>query len=231
MEASRISSLRTALVSVIGAKLLTKPGPLNLGVIGLGVIGIAHVEAFTKHCDLASISLYDQNPAVTKGVSERLRKEHLWNGDLRIAASHLHVLATADCVVTATTVSAPYIDFADLRPGQTVINVSLDDLKENAFHQANQVWVDDLQLVLRDRRRCLGRLLRDKGLQSKEQSVTKPRLAGTIDTLVSSGLRGRYSDTDIVIFNPFGMSILDVGLASSLMPHVDANMGLFVELD
>ena len=213
IEAARISALRTALVSFVAAKRLATLKPLRLGLIGCGPIGLAHLEIFLTKLAVESLVLYDSNPARVADAIEMVR-DLGFRGEIEGESSASTIFRNANCIVLATTVTSPYVRRDMLQPGQTLLNASLDDLAEDVFYEADQIWVDDLNLVLDDERRLLGKILRAE----KEGRTSRPlHLSGSIDQLIAGVRIGRMHKDEIIILNAFGMAILDLGIASIIL--------------
>jgi len=210
IEAARISALRTALVSLVGAQRLANLQPLRLGLIGCGPIGVAHLEIFLTNLSVEHLYLYDRDEKVVAQIAARVSNWG-YRGKIEVVQSVPALFSNANCIVMATTVTESYIGCDIIRAGQTLINVSLDDLDEDVFYAADQIWVDDLELVFDDKRRRLGKILRAEQAEHRNRAIN---LRGSIDELVASDRVARKHIDEIVIFNPFGMSILDVGIAS-----------------
>jgi N-[(2S)-2-amino-2-carboxyethyl]-L-glutamate dehydrogenase len=75
--------------------------------------------------------------------------------------------------------------------------------------------VDDWGLVSTDDRRILGRLHREGRIGAPGARQT-PRVHGELGAVVAGALRGRESEDETIVFNPFGMAIEDVALASEV---------------
>lgn len=67
MEASLISSMRTAAVSAIAARHLARPGFENLTIIGCGLIGDKQLQTMLEQFDhIQKVYLYDQFEAASQ---------------------------------------------------------------------------------------------------------------------------------------------------------------------
>jgi ornithine cyclodeaminase len=116
-------------------------------------------------------------------------------------------------LITLTTSRSPYIDPSWFRPGSFVAHVSLDDVTEEVFLQAEALFVDDVTLIRDNPRRILGRLMAEGKISTPGASAGAGRaITGTLGDVLT-GRRAAVRPADgVVVSNPFGMSILDVGL-------------------
>jgi ornithine cyclodeaminase len=126
-------------------------------------------------------------------------------------------------VITVTTSSAAYIPAAWIEPGSFVAHVSLDDLMEDVFCSAEALYVDDVDLVRDNPRRILGRLLQEGSVcwpaGNASPSPGSPKAAsitGTLGMVLEGVCPAVRPCTGYVVSNPFGMSVLDVGLIAAV---------------
>src|SRR5262249_34545057 len=115
-----------------------------------------------------------------------------------------------------------------LRPGTLLINVSLDDFQSDVFIKADRLYVDDWSLISADHNRLLGRLIRDgKVVNSGRRTADGGRpIDGTIGEVLSGLCRGRTSEREIILINPFGMAIEDIAVAQAIYHKaVEKNLG------
>jgi ornithine cyclodeaminase/alanine dehydrogenase-like protein (mu-crystallin family) len=147
-------------------------------------------------------------------------------------AHDLRPLSAAQLAITLTVSDTPYAMIDWFRPGTFVAHVSLDDLRPDVFAGAEAVYVDDVGLVRENPRRILGRLMRD-GLVAEPggsaASGGRP-LTGTLGDVLLGRVGARRPVDGVVVSNPFGMSILDVGLVDAVHAVAVAE-GLGVRLD
>lgn len=228
LEAAHISALRTAAVSAITARHLGRPGLATMAVIGCGAIARAHLQLLPSALPgLDRVSLYDTDSRRRRGLADDLRAQYA-DERLRIIESTdpRGCVQDADLIITTTTTTTGYIGYDWLRPGALIAHVSLDDVLPEVVHRADLVVVDDWDLVGADTRRLLGRLYHAGRLRSPEgryhPAGSPDPSARAVDTtlgrLLTGDHPGRRSSDDIVLSNPFGMSILDIAVAQAVLP-------------
>ena len=102
--------------------------------------------------------------------------------------------------------------------GTIVVNISLDDLLPEVILKADKVIVDDWHLVRNDNRRLIGKMYRERlinGLDTYEQSSGHGQRAidAELGEIIIGKKPGRLDEEEIIVVNPFGLSIEDIGLA------------------
>jgi ornithine cyclodeaminase len=217
MEAAHISALRTASVTALAVDLLCS-GPLTtVAVIGAGAQADAHLGLILSRLpDLERIALFDTNPDRAGALLRRHQEPARERGvSLETATSARSAILDTELVVTVTTVTSGYIPFEWLRPGATLVSVSLDDPLPDVVAKADIVVVDDWPLIRSDTRRLLGRLYREGLVCGPEEEPGEGcrRVDTTIGDLALGKGRGRRSADEIALVNPFGLAIEDLALA------------------
>jgi N-[(2S)-2-amino-2-carboxyethyl]-L-glutamate dehydrogenase len=226
MEAAYISALRTAAVTAVTAHHLAVPNAAVMALIGCGTLAKAHLALLPQGLSsIRQVRLFD----VRQSRAEELAKALADDADF----GHLDVVTTTqvrDCVrgahlvVPVTTVTEGYLPLQWLMPGAVVAHVSLDDVLPDVVTGASLVLVDDWGLVSHDEHRLLGRMYREGTLLAPDGSAfpgcapvpSARRVDGTLGEALIGSTEGRRKDSDIILSNPFGMSVLDVAVAEQV---------------
>jgi ornithine cyclodeaminase/alanine dehydrogenase-like protein (mu-crystallin family) len=233
MDAAYISALRTACVTAVCATRLGRHPLERAAVIGAGALAAAHLETLPRYLpDVAVVAVYDSEPARSRQLLERygdaLQREGV---SLRIAPSAREAIAGARLVVPVTTTRTAYIERDWLDQGALIVNVSLDDVTEEVVLSCDRLVVDDWKLVREDERRLLGRMYR-AGLVTgpDELRSTARRVDAELGEIVAGTRPGRLRDDELILVNPFGLSIEDIAVAAAVY-DVARRTGLGQQLD
>jgi ornithine cyclodeaminase/alanine dehydrogenase-like protein (mu-crystallin family) len=218
--AGPISAARTAAVTLLCVELMGRDPVESIGIIGCGQIGRRHAELLgARLAGLREMRLYDHNAARARETADRVGgKLGSPHARISVCAGPEQVMSGADVVVACTTTTRGYVPGEWLTPGMLFVNVSLDDLKEDALLRADRIVVDSWDLVSQDQRRLLGRLYRAgtiSGPYEPRQDVRRQVDAEVKDVLEDPG-RGRTSEGDVVVANPFGIGALDIAFAHEI---------------
>lgn len=223
MEGAYISSLRTASVSFLSAELLRGKDIECATFIGTGAQAQAHIALLLKrrahYPALRQIAVFDVDAARADAAYRALQLELAAQGlTCWLAPSAEQAIRRSQLVVTVTTTTVGYIEYAWLQPGTILVNISLDDPLPEVVLRADKVIVDDWMLVKHDPRRLLGRMYRAGQIVGPDEPEDPIRHARRIDAqlgeIVTGEKVGRTSDESIILVNPFGLAIEDIAVAS-----------------
>jgi N-[(2S)-2-amino-2-carboxyethyl]-L-glutamate dehydrogenase len=202
-DAGFLSALRTAAYTMLSLRYIGPHECDTVSIIGCGVLAREHLRLLARYYPAVSAAyMYDIDQARAAALAAWAKVNTPALAVARCASAR-EAVAASRVLFTLTTSRQPYIEPDWFQPGSFVAHVSLDDVTEAAFRSAEAVYADDLTLIKDNPRRILGRLM-------AEGKVTE--VAGTLGE-VMTGIRQATRPRDgVVISNPFGMSILDVGL-------------------
>lgn len=202
-DAGYLSALRTAAYSLLSLRHLGPRSCESVSLIGCGALAREHIRLFARYYpSITTAYVYDLDPGRMRALTEWAARS---TPGITVVSCHSapEAVAASAVVVTVTTSRKPYIERDWLRSGCFVAHVSLDDLTENVFLDAEAVFVDDADLVRDNPRRILGRLMAEDKIHET---------AGTLGAVLAGTRRAVRPQDGVVVSNPFGMSILDLAL-------------------
>ena len=215
MPAAELSATRTAAYTALSVRLLAVPDVDRIAVLGCGALARAHLELLAAARPDARFVLHDVVARRAEALADRPGRTAVTDA--------AEAVAGAQVVVCTTTTTTGYLGLDQLAPGALVAHVSLDDVLPDVVAGADLVVVDDWDLVAADDRRLLGRLWRDGALVGPAGERHDPRHTGgravdaTMADVVAGTHRGRTGPDQRVLSNPFGMGVLDVALAATVL--------------
>jgi ornithine cyclodeaminase len=213
-EVALISAVRTAAYTVLSVRHIGPQRWSRLGLLGTGTQARTHLDLLAAdNPGLTQVRVHDIDPSRAAAFAALAEARH---PAVRVGVCDTPRAVTADSevVVTVTTSEEPYLEPEDLRPGSLVAHVSLDDVGPRVFATAEAVYVDDVGLVRENSRRILGALMTDGRIvppSAAAEPFARP-LTGTLGEVLLDPTRARRPTSGVVVSNPFGMSVLDVGL-------------------
>lgn len=203
LQTSEISSIRTASVSlyIIKKFLEIKKGKkVNVGVVGMGPIGQAHLEGIFQLFNdrVSKYSFFDLNPNVSlerlsSGLIHTVEKKSSWQD----------VYLESDIFITCTVSDERYIDLAP-KDGSLHLNVSLRDYKVDTYPYFKEtIYVDSWEEVCRENT--------DIESYHNEFGLKKEQVKNLID--IKNGQFKIHSEKSPIMFNPMGMAVFDIAIA------------------
>jgi N-[(2S)-2-amino-2-carboxyethyl]-L-glutamate dehydrogenase len=237
MEGAYISSLRTASVTALAAELLQGEEIECLAIIGAGVLARAHITLLVERLPhLRQIRIFDMEKERIISLQLELAPVlETTRVEMQPVATAEEAIRPAQLIVPVTTTSTGYIQYSWLQAGSLLVNISLDDPLPEVVLQADTVIVDDWNLVRNDPRRLIGRMYREGKVIGPDEAVEAAgkgcrRIDAQLGEIVAGTKTGRRSLKDIILVNPFGLAIEDVGLAACVYQAArDLGLGVLLE--
>ncbi|MDK9862805.1 2,3-diaminopropionate biosynthesis protein SbnB [Staphylococcus equorum subsp. linens] len=205
MEASLISSMRTAAVSVIAAQKLAKKGFEALTIIGCGLIGDRQLQSMLEQFDhIKQVYVFDQFEKVSANFIEKWAEAR---PDIHFvqATTAKEAVENGEVVITCTVTDKPYIEYDWIQKGTFISNISIMDIKKDVFTQADKVLVDDWSQANREKKTINQLVL--------EGRFSREALHAELGELLTGAKPGRENDDEIILLNPMGMAIEDISSA------------------
>lgn len=199
LEASRISSMRTAASAVLAARWLNRQqrSIKRLAVVGAGFIARTILDMFVSDgWQIETLEVFDQHADSAAALVRHGAVQH----QLNCRVVELDSALQADLVVFATTASSPYVIDHRFRPEQILLNISLRDLGPHIIAQANNI-LDDVEHCLK------AQTSPDLAVQ---QYQDRSFITGTLAQLMLGEVE--VSPDRVTIFSPFGLGVLDLAV-------------------
>lgn len=209
LEGSVISATRTAASAALAARTLHEETSVSsVTAIGCGLINF-EIQRFlhTVFPTIKRIYVYDINAeraaqfqrAIERGING-VATERIDDLGAALAASRL--------VSFATTAIDPYVaDLSAVRPGSTILHISLRDLSAEAILSCDNV-VDDADHV------CQAQT----SIHRAEQAVHNRNFIRCALADVTSGREPKRADErSVTVFSPFGLGVLDIAVARQVL--------------
>ena len=206
MEGTLISAMRTAVVQGLACRYLASSAPKTVGLVGTGRIGgltLLVLQAWFP--TLERWVAFDTDSARLDAFSSHMARHDV---PVKQAARFEDALADADIGIVATTADEAYVPASCFKPGSLFVNVSLMDPTYELVLAADKIVADDwLQSIHSNR--VLGRMVR-------ENLLSKDGLHAELGEIVAGRKPGRESEDERIFWNPFGLAIEDLAVATVL---------------
>jgi ornithine cyclodeaminase len=208
MDGTVISAMRTGAATGVAAKYLARRDATVLALIGAGVQNRTQLMALNRVLpNLAEVRVFDIKSEKAQLFCQAMKDES--DSEFRVTSSAREAVKGADVFVTATVSSTPYVQADWIEEGVFQSEVSSWDTHITALAAYDKIVVDDWKTIKHGKKHVSGRAV-DEGV------IIEDRIYAELGTLVVGKKPGRETDSERILFNPIGMSILDVSEAARI---------------
>ncbi|MSR07833.1 MAG: ornithine cyclodeaminase family protein [Gemmatimonadetes bacterium] len=207
LDASSVTAIRTAAVSALATRLLSREDASELAILGAGVQAITHAEAMCAVRPIRRLRVWTRTP---KHAQEFARQSAKKLGIIAVAAATAEsAVRGADIVCTVTASKEPVLEGSWLTPGMHINAVgssvpSSRELDVEAVRRA-RLFVDRRESTMHEG----GDFLAAK----KEGAIGDDHIRGEIGEIVAGRVKGRGTADEITLFKSLGLAIEDVASA------------------
>jgi ornithine cyclodeaminase/alanine dehydrogenase-like protein (mu-crystallin family) len=214
LDASAITSVRTAAVSAVATRALARSDARVLAIIGAGVQARAHLDALRLVRPFDSVRVYSR-----RGIS-------LGDGVV-VASSASEAVHGADVVVTATSSREPVLRRAWLSPGAHVNAVGA------SIPSARELDVETVadSALFADSRESLSNEAGEFRLAIEQGAISGiDHVRGTLGEVLIGAAPGRTDDRELTLFRSLGLAVEDLAAAEHAVAAA-RRLGLGTEVE
>jgi ornithine cyclodeaminase/alanine dehydrogenase-like protein (mu-crystallin family) len=208
LNASAVTEIRTAAVSVVATDLLARPGAAELAVVGTGVQARAHILALDGSRRLAAIRVAGRDRDRADAFAASLRGQT--RARILSCATVRDAVDGADIVVTATSAAEPVLERDWLAPGTHInaVGACLPHMREldTATMAAAALFADRRDSMLAESGDYL--------LAAAAGAVGPDQIRAELGELLAGTGNGRASADEITVFESLGLAIEDLAAAA-----------------
>jgi ornithine cyclodeaminase len=225
LDATAITTIRTAAVSAVATRLLARETASTLAIIGAGVQAHAHLRAMCAVRPIRSLRVWSRTAEHARQLADVARDE--LQLDATVAASGPEAVAGAEIVCTTTSARQPVLNGAWLSPGAHVnaIGASQPSAREvdSAAVVRSRLYVDRRESALKEPGDILVPL--------QDGDIQPDHIVGEIGELLIGRAVGRRHADEITLFKSLGLAIEDLAASSYVYAEaVRTGMGVTVDL-
>ena len=206
LDASTITALRTAAVSAVATRLLSRPESRSLALLGAGVQAATHLESVSLVRPIDEVRVWSRSGDRARRFAERFTAS---GTRIVVCGTAREAVEGADVVCTVTSAQEPVLLGDWLAPGTHVNAVGAVAGREidSATVVKSRLYVDRRESTLKES----GEFLSPK----REGLIGDDHIAGEIGELLVDPPRvpGRRSAQEITLFKSLGLAIEDVAAA------------------
>lgn len=206
MEGTLCSNMRTAAMSAIAAKFLSKSKPESIGFIGAGEQAKSHFLAMKtvfpsiRRCSISADNLDSENSFI-----EQMNRFYSDVEYMAFHDSYKEAVVNADIIITAISGQSPILKADWIREGVFYCHVGGFEDEYAVAKKANKIICDDWNVV-KHRTQTISRMYKEKILDDGD-------IYANLYEIVSGKKHGRENDDEFIYYNGVGLSYVDVALA------------------
>ncbi len=224
VNASAITSIRTAAVSAVATRWLAREDASELAIIGAGIQARSHLEAMacvrpTRRARIAS-SRFER----ARGFAAEMQPRFAF--PIEAVETPEAAVRGADLVVTATTAREPVIQREWISPGAHINAIG------TYSPAAREIDTDTMAAasLFVDRRESALNEAGDYLIAAKEGAIGPEHIRAELGEVLIGAEQGRTSRDEITVFKSLGLAIEDLAAAEHLYRKAkQQNVGNWVE--
>ena len=206
LEGTLASNMRVGAMGAIAAKHLARPDSRVIGFIGSGEQAKMHLLAMKTV--LPTLAECRVSAKTTEEEVQFIEQLSPILPDMEFVSAQMRgdvAIKDADVVVTATSVQAPLLKAAWVKPGSFYSHIGGWEDEYAVAQQCDKIVCDDWETV-KHRTQTLSRMYKDGQLSDSDVYCN-------LDALVAGEKPGRENDQERAYFNAVGLAFVDIGIA------------------
>ena len=219
LDASAVTSVRTAAVSAVATRLLAREDARVLAILGAGVQGRAHLRALVPVREFEEVRVYAPSTQHARAMAD---------GRATISATAEQAVRGADVVVLATSSREPVLRRDWLTPGAHVNAVGA------SMPSARELDVDTVaaSVLFCDSRESLLAEAGDYRLAVEEGAIAgEDHVRAELGEVLAGIAPGRTDAGELTVFRSLGLAVEDLGAAERAVARArDFGIGTEVEM-
>ena len=207
LDATSVTSIRTAAVSGVATKALAREDSSELALVGSGVEARTHLDAMLAVAPIRRVRVASKRFERARAFAERESRRR--NLPIQAAASVREAVEGADVVCTVTSSREPVVAGEWLSPGAHVnaVGSSVKFAREldTAAVVRSRLYVDRRESAVNE--------AGDFIIPREEGAIGEDHIVGEIGEVLEGRVPGRRSAEEITLFKSVGLAVEDVAAA------------------
>jgi len=224
VNASAITAIRTAAVSALATRLLSREDAGDLAIIGAGVQARSHLDAVNCVRPLRRVRIAARNFENAKHFANEMQSQCA--AVIEPVASAEAAVSGADIIVTATTSRDPVLQREWISPGAHINAIGTFSPKAREVDTntiaAARLFVDRRESALNE--------AGDYLIAAQEGAIGPEHIRADLGEVLTGVYPGRTSPEEITVFKSLGLAIEDLAAAAHVYKKAqETNAGSWVE--
>ncbi len=225
MDATTITAIRTAAVSGVATRALSRTDANDLGILGSGVQAQTHLEAMLLARNIQRVRVWSRTFAHAQHFAQRQSERH--GIAIDAAENPQEAVRGADIICTVTSSRSPVLQGEWVKPGAHINAVGTFGPNSREIDTTTVVRAT----LFTDRRESAMKEAGDFLIPIQEGKIAADPIQGELGEVLAGSVKGRSSEDEITLFKSLGLAIEDLASAHYLYQKISETVtGTFVQL-
>jgi ornithine cyclodeaminase/alanine dehydrogenase-like protein (mu-crystallin family) len=203
-DATEITAIRTAAVSALATRLLSRENSERLAIIGAGEQAQRHVESIMLVRKIKEITIWNRNEANAEGLAKKISAGR--SIDLKVTKTTQQAAEDADIICTVTASRQPLVMGKWISKGSHINAVG----SSTPFSRELDTTAIVRGRLFTDRYESIFKEAGDFLIPKEEGIITDDHVKAELGEVLSGTKKGRESDEQITIFKSLGLAVEDI---------------------
>lgn len=208
LDATPVTTIRTAAVSAVATRLLAREDASTLTIVGAGVQAHAHLEAMCAVRPIRTLRIWTRSAENARRLADVARDR--FGLDTSIATNGADAVRGADVVCTTTSARKPVLFGEWLSPGTHVNAIGASQASARELDSEcvvrSRLYVDRRESALKEPGDILVPL--------RDGDIGPEHIVGEIGELLTGQVAGRRDANEITLFKSLGLAIEDLAASA-----------------
>jgi ornithine cyclodeaminase len=214
VDAEAITAIRTAAVSAVATRALSRQDAHTLCLLGAGVQARTHMEAILAVRPIQAVRVWSNVPEEMLAFADEMESKH--GVAVTACLSAREAVDGADIICTVTSSQQPVLMGEWIKPGAHINAVGACTARARELDTRAIV----LSSLFVDRRESALHEAGDFLIPLSEGAVTEGHILGELGDLLLKRLPGRQSEKEITLFESLGLAVEDIAAANRIIENL-----------
>jgi len=216
IDASSITAIRTAAVSGVATRVLSRPDAGDLAILGSGVQAVTHLEAMQVVRGVRRVRVWSRDAAHARRFAERESERQ--SVEIEVMPTPHETVEGADLICTTTAARDPILEGGWIAPGAHInaVGACFATAREldTAAMLRSRLYVDRRESALAES----GDILIPIG----EGAFGEDHIVGELGDVLIRRTPGRTGAREVTLFKSLGIAIEDLASAQHVLEQAEA---------
>ena len=224
MDASEITTIRTAAVSGVATRLLARQDASDLAILGTGAQAMSHLEAMLVARQIQRVRVWSRSAENREKFAAQAQAR--FSISIELTETAQAAVIGADIICTTTSSTQPVLKGEWLADGAHLNVVGASTRQNREVDTATMLRSS----LFADRRESVLNEAGDFLIPKQEGAIDDSHIRGEIGEILLGQIPGRQSPTEITLFKSLGLAVEDLASAHYIYHQaVQQGIGTAVE--